>query len=204
MEKQYEEFVQVEMKADPAHDLNHVRRVVKMAKLLCERENAVSSVVIPAAWLHDCYSVAKNHPERHKSSKMAADKAIKFLSSIGYSQEYFGEIHHVIVAHSYSANVQPETIEARVVQDADRLDAIGAIGVARCIQVSTTLERALYCSTDTFCTSRVPDDDKYAIDHFYLKLLRLGKLMTTDSGIIEAKKRTDFMQSFLKQLKNEV
>lgn len=198
------EYIQGEMVQDLAHDISHVLRVVNTAKLLCQKEHAIEEVVVPAAYLHDCFSFEKNHPNRSQSSKFAADKAVHFLADIGYPSKYFEAIHHAIVAHSYSANITPETLEAEIVQDADRLDALGAIGIARCLQVSSKLGRPLYSNDDAFCTSRVPDDSSYTIDHFYTKLLSLASTMKTDSARAEAEIRTSFMQEYLKQMEAEV
>ncbi|MCC5856152.1 MAG: HD domain-containing protein [Idiomarina sp.] len=192
------------MVQDLAHDLNHVLRVVRNAKALCEQEQASFEIVVPAAYLHDCVSLGKAHPERHKSSLLAADKAIQFLTEIGYPAEYYAGIHHAIAAHSFSAKIQPTTKEAEIVQDADRLDALGAIGIARCLQVGSQLERALYAADDSFCEHREPNDTRYTLDHFYAKLLSLSQLMRTKSAKIEAEKRTEFMRLYLSQLKNEV
>jgi len=203
-EKQLLAFIQAEMTQDPAHDINHVMRVVKTAKMLCSQESAMWEIILPAVYLHDCFSFAKNHPERETSSMVAADKAINFLSSINYPREYFEGIHHAIVAHSFSANVKARTIEAKIVQDADRLDAIGAIGIARCFQVSATFGVPLYGSEDPFCTKRSPDDRRFTIDHFYVKLLKLADTMNTASAEREAQKRIDFMKVYLRQLETEV
>ncbi|MDE1462067.1 HD domain-containing protein [Spartinivicinus poritis] len=197
-------FVIAEMKTDLAHDFNHILRVVKTAKELCEQERAVSEIVTPAAWLHDCFSLPKNHPDRTNSSKYAADKAVQFLSEINYPEKYLEPIHHAIVAHSFSANITPRTLEAKIVQDADRLDALGAIGIARCMQVSAKLERELYSTNDPFCQLRLPDDGKYTVDHFYKKLLLIADSVNTESAKLEAKKRTQFMLNFLKQLNLEI
>jgi uncharacterized protein len=198
------EFIQGEMQTDPAHDFQHVLRVVKSARMLCVKEQAIMEVVLPAAWLHDCLTLAKDHPQRALSSQLAADRAIGFLAQIGYPKEYFEAIHHAIIAHSFSANITPQTLEACVVQDADRLDALGAIGVARCIQVSAGLERALYCSDDPFCQQREPNDSLYTLDHFYQKLLHIGQSMGTESARREAVKRNDFMHQFIRQLNEEI
>ncbi|MGF1755829.1 HD domain-containing protein [Vibrio makurazakiensis] len=192
------------MQTDAAHDLNHILRVVKTAKQLCRAENAVEEVVVPAAYLHDCFTFPKNHPDRERSSKHAADIAIEFLKSVNYPEQYYSAIHHAIVSHSYSANVTPETLEAKIVQDADRLDALGAVGIARCVQVSTSLGRTLYSLTDPFCESREPDDKVFTIDHFYIKLLHLVDTMNTDSAKREAERRTQFMRSYLVQLESEI
>lgn len=203
-EVQFLDFIQTEMAQDLAHDINHVMRVVNTAKQLCEEEHARKEVVIPAAYLHDCFSFEKNHPNRTQSSKVAADKAISFLMSIDYPSESLQDIHHAIIAHSFSANVDPITLEAKIVQDADRLDALGAIGITRCIQVSSTLGRSLYSSEDPFCYERVPDDSSYTLDHFYTKLLHLSSTMKTKSAVKEADKRTLVMRAFLMQLESEL
>ncbi|AQS37989.1 putative HD superfamily hydrolase [Shewanella psychrophila] len=197
-------FIQAEMTQDQAHDINHVLRVVKTAKSLCSSETAMLEIVLPAAYLHDCFFFPKNHPDRSTSSMVAADKAINFLTSIGYPSEYLEGIHHAIVAHSFSADIKPETIEAQIVQDADRLDAIGAIGIARCLQVGTTLGVKLYSNDDPFCSQRSPDDRKFSIDHFYVKLLRLADAMNTVSAQTEAQNRINFMKKYLRQLETEV
>jgi len=197
-------FIQAEMKTDLAHDYQHVLRVVKTAKKLCQQEAAEPLVVIPAAWLHDCLSLPKNHPQRSLASKMAADKAIKFLQEIHYPEQHHKKIHHAICCHSYSANITPETLEARIVQDADRLDALGAIGIARCLQVSSQVQRPLYEPSDPFCEQRNPDDKSYTLDHFYQKLLLIEDQIHCQSAKIEAKKRTYFMREYLAQLAQEI
>ncbi|MFQ3235098.1 MAG: hypothetical protein ACI9C4_000652 [Paraglaciecola sp.] len=198
------EFIQAEMQTDTAHDFQHVLRVIKSARMLCAKEQGNIEVVLPAAWLHDCLTLTKDHPQRALSSKLAADKAIDFLAQIGYPKAFFEPIHHAIIAHSFSANITPLTLEAKIVQDADRLDALGAIGVARCIQVSAQLKQNLYCPEDPFCHYRKPNDRLYTLDHFYQKLLSIGKSMCTESGRIEAMKRNDFMYQFIRQLNKEI
>lgn len=202
-EEQFLTFIEAEMTQDLAHDIDHVLRVVKSAKKLCALEGAKIEVVLPATYLHDCFSFAKNHPERATSSTIAANKADAFLRSIGYPEQYLVAIHHAIAAHSFSAEIPPKTLEAKIVQDADRLDALGAIGIARCIQVSSTLGVSLYNNQDPFCHHREPNDRAFTIDHFYIKLLRLAENMHTASAKKEAQKRTEFMQRFLEQLESE-
>lgn len=197
-------FISQEMVQDPAHDLSHVARVVKTARALCALEGAKIDIVLPAAYLHDCFTFPKNHPDRAKSSLMAADKATEFLNSIGYPEQYLAEIHHAICAHSYSANIAPTTLEAQIVQDADRLDALGAVGIARCLQVSASFGSSLYHVDDPFCHQRELDDKRYTVDHFYNKLFKLEAMMNTPAAKQEAKKRTDYMKGFLAQLQGEI
>ncbi|CAH7054979.1 HD domain-containing protein [Vibrio chagasii] len=203
-EDQLLEFAQQEMTQDAAHDISHIKRVVKTAKALCDQEQAKLEVVLPAAYLHDCFTFPKNHPDRAQSSTMAADKAISFLKSIDYPASYLDEIRHAIVTHSYSANITPETLEAQIVQDADRLDSLGAIGIARCLYVGQSFNAELYNHEDPFAEHRDLDDKHYSVDHFYVKLFKLAETMNTESAKLEANKRTDYMRGFLEQLGAEV
>jgi uncharacterized protein len=188
---------------DAAHDRAHVERVVTTARRLAEDETAQMDVVVPAAWLHDCVVVSKDAPDRSGAARRAADAAREFLADTGYSEQWIPEIEHAIAAHSYSGDTEPETLEAKVVQDADRLDALGAIGIARCFAVGGALDRSLYNPDDPFCDDRDPDDDTYTLDHFYAKLLRLPDTMQTEAGRIEANRRAAYMRSYLERLGTE-
>lgn len=190
--------------ADSAHDITHVERVVKVAKQLAVAEQADLDVVIPAAWLHDCVAVPKNHPDRAIASKLAADKAIGFLSQFSDEQSRLDAIHHAIVAHSFSANVCPQTLEAKIVQDADRMDALGAIGISRCMKVGGAIARSIYHPLDPFCSAREPNDKQFTLDHFFIKLLHIEESMHTVAAKQEAKRRTEYMKSFLLQLASEI
>lgn len=190
--------------ADAAHDLSHVERVVTNAKRLGAREQADLAVVVPAAWLHDIVSVRKDSPDRCRASAMAAAEAARLLRDIGYPEHLWAPVAHAIEAHSFSAGIAPETLEAQVVQDADRLDALGAIGIARCFATSGAMNRRLYCPEDPFGALHALDDREYALDHFPLKLLRLADTMQTASGRSEARQRADFLHQFLAQLRTEL
>ncbi|HBH7908066.1 HD domain-containing protein [Vibrio parahaemolyticus] len=198
------EFMQQEMQVDAAHDIEHVKRVVKTAKQLCDEENADIAIVLPAAYLHDYFTYPKDHPNRKQSSAIAAKKAIAYLESIQYPQHYHDAIAHAIEAHSFSANIRPNTLEAQIVQDADRLDALGAIGVTRCIQVSTHFNAQLYNDNDMFAKERELNDKQFTVDHFQTKLFKIVDTMNTESAKLEANKRKAFMQTYLKQLHDEV
>ena len=189
---------------DVAHDLEHVRRVVGNARALAAAEKARAEIVLPAAWLHDCVSVPKDSPQRASASRLAAAQAVAWLREWGWPEKWLPEIAHAIEAHSFSADLAPRTIEARVVQDADRLDALGATGLARCLMLGGALGRPLYAAADPFCENRLPDDRVSAVDHFYTKLLKLEGLMQTASGRREARRRTEFLQTFLAGLKREI
>ena len=190
--------------ADSSHGVEHVRRVVRAAKQLAEIERARLDIVVPAAWLHDCVLVEKSSPDRPRASTLAAGRARDFLIESGYPGSCIPGIHHAIRAHSFSAGIPPETKEAQVVQDADRLDALGAIGLARCLMVGERMGRLLYDPDDPFCRGRTPDDSRSAIDHFYTKLLTLPGTMQTEAGRSEAERRAAFLESYLTQLKSEL
>lgn len=197
-------FLSATMKADPAHDLSHVQRVVQNTIRLTETEDGDINITLPAAWLHDCISVAKNSPLRNQASKLAADEAVRFLTSIDYPDSLLPAIHHAVEAHSFSANIETTSLEARIVQDADRLEALGAIGIARCFLTGGSMASTLYDPQDPFANSRELDDRKYSLDHFYCKLLGLVETMKTPAGKIEALARTRYMQGFLDQLGKEI
>jgi uncharacterized protein len=192
------------MASDPAHDISHVKRVVQNTLRLTEAENGNAAVTVPAAWLHDCVSVAKDSPLRNQASKLAADEAVRFLESVNYLPELSTQIHHAIQAHSFSANIETETLEACIVQDADRLEAVGAIGITRCFLTGGSMGTPLYETSDPFAKNRDPDDSRFTLDHFYCKLLGLAETMKTEAGKAEAVKRTDYMREFLQQLGLEI
>lgn len=189
---------------DPAHDLLHFERVVKIAKKLCHEENGRMEVVMPAAWLHDYVNVPKNDPRRKQASQLSAQGALIFLKEIGYPAEYHDDIQHAIIAHSFSANVAPTTLEAKIVQDADRLDGLGAIGTARCFATAGVMRRAFYSESDPFCESRAPDDLKFTIDHFYAKLFRVAESLQTEAGRRMGQARVEAMKRFLADLREEI
>ena len=198
------EYLTGVMAADPAHDISHVQRVVQNTISLTRAASGNAEVTVPAAWLHDCVSVAKDSPLRKQASKLAADEAVRFLTSIDYQPDLLDQIHHAIEAHSFSANLQTKTLEAQIVQDADRLEAVGAIGIARCLLTGGSLHRPLYDPSDPFAEKREPDDGLYTLDHFYCKLLGLAETMKTEAGKAEAIERTEYMRGYLEQLRLEI
>jgi len=204
LEKKLRNIILENMKFDPAHDIKHIERVVNTAKKIAEKENGDLNIIVPAAWLHDCINVPKDSPDRDKGSLFSANKAIEVLKKLNYPEKFFKEIHHAIHAHSYSANIETKTLSAKILQDADRLDAIGAIGVARCIAYSTSKNKELYSYEDPFCENREPNEIDFAVDHFYTKLLKLKEKMNTREGLNISLKREQFMLSFLDNLKREI
>jgi len=190
---------------DPSHDILHVRRVVSASQKIAKEEKADLEVVTLAAYLHDCEYVSKSSPLRSKASSLSADKAVSLLKSWGLEEATVLEkIHTAVKAHSYSANIKATSLEAKIVQDADRLDAIGAIGTCRALVFGGLSKRPIYNEEDPFCDARKPDDYKNTLDHFYVKLLKLYDKLNTESAKAEGLKRLNAMKVFLDELKREL
>ncbi|WP_413291627.1 HD domain-containing protein [Bdellovibrio sp. HCB337] len=189
---------------DPAHDLLHFKRVVKTARNLCAQEKGRLEVVLPAAWLHDVVIIPKNDPRRSQASRLSAETAVAFLKEIQYPSEYFEDIAHAIEAHSFSANITPRTLEAEIVQDADRLDGLGAIGIARCFATAGLLKRPFYSEEDPLCKSRPVDDRYFTVDHFFAKLFKTAESLQTSAGRIEGQNRIRVMKNYLDDLDKEI
>jgi len=190
--------------SDPGHGLEHVERVVKNAIRIAETLTVDYEVLLPATWFHDCVCVAKNSPLRSQASRLAAKRALGMLEELGYSTDKFEQISHAIEAHSFSAGIQCQSVEAQVLQDADRLEALGAIGLARCLMTGGAMGQRLYHPDDPFPTTRELRDDQHAIDHFFAKLLKLPSTMQTTAGREIAQKRAGFLVDFLSQLSLEI
>jgi uncharacterized protein len=189
---------------DPGHDWIHIQRVVKSAQALAQEEGADLTIVLAAAYLHDIVNIPKNHPERHRASELAAEKAEKLLSKYDYPQEKIPIVAQAIREHSYSRGLTPSSLESACVKDADRLDALGAIGILRCTAVNVAMGSKFYEPDDPFATARELNDRQFMIDHYFVKLLKLQDSFQTRAGKAEAKRRTDFMRQFLNQLKAEI
>ncbi|KTD57657.1 HD domain-containing protein [Legionella shakespearei] len=187
---------------DASHDLDHFRRVAHTARRIAalEQEIADSLVILAAAYFHDIVSLPKNHPDNNKSSLLAALKAKEILREMGFPEEKLDSVGHAIEAHSFSANKQPETIEAKIVQDSDRMEALGALGIMRTFYVSGRLNREPYDSKDPFAKNRPLDDKQFGLDHFYCKLFKLPELLQTEGGRQLAIKRTDTLHLFVNEL----
>lgn len=196
---------------DPAHDVDHLLRVWRTAKALAAAEAERDGgplpdmlVVLAAALLHDIVNVPKDHPDRSRASRLSADRAEEILRGMGFPEALIPATRHAIEAHSYSAGIQPLTVEAKLVQDADRLESLGAIGIARCFATSGLMKRALFHGEDPLAEGRPLDDLQYALDHFKAKLLLLPNTMQTLAGRERARERAAFLLSFQVQLLSEI
>ena len=191
---------------DSAHDISHFRRVWMTARKIMIHHQADPLVVLTACYFHDIVSLPKNHPERSQSSRLAARKTRDILHRDfpDFPPDRFAAVEHAIEAHSFSAGIAPQSIEAKIVQDADRLEALGAIGLARVFAVSGALGVALFDAEDPFADARSLDDRAFALDHFQTKLLRLPDTMQTDVGRELAQHNADFLVHFMAKLSAEL
>jgi uncharacterized protein len=190
--------------AEPAHDALHVERVMASARRIAAAEGADSDVCVTAALLHELFNYPKSHPDSSRSGDVCADHATALLREHGFDAAFTERVAYCIRVHSFSRGILPETREAKVLQDADRLDAIGAIGIARCFATSAEMKRPFYAPEDPFCRARSPDDKQWGIDHFYKKLLRIGDGLHTATARAMAAERIAFMRAYLDQLEREV
>lgn len=203
-----------EMNFDSGHDKSHILRVVRNALWFSAHgvtQNGYTykgdvDIVIPAALLHDLVNVPKDSPDRSKASLLSADKAITLLEErIPFKSDmHHVNIHHAIQAHSYSANIETKSVEAMAVQDADRLDSLGYIGLARLFSVGGSMGRDLFHAEDPAARNRPLDEYKYTLDHFYTKLIHLPDTMKTELGRKMANLKVGHMLKFVDQLKLEI
>nr|WP_321250024.1 HD domain-containing protein [uncultured Ruegeria sp.] len=191
------------METDPAHDLAHLDRVWVNAQAIADRETDMA-VLLAASYLHDLVNLPKDDPCRHLASRRSATESETVLRELGYRSDQIRAIQHAIESHSFSANITPETDEARILRDADRLDALGAIGVARNFSVSGALGRSLYDPADPFAEHRPLDDLHFSVDHWKVKLLSLPNDMLTATGKQIAQQRIGRMIRFLEEFAEEI
>ena len=191
---------------DTAHDISHFRRVWMTAQKMMVNEVADPLVVLTSCYFHDIVSLPKNHPERQMASRMAAQKAREILSVDfpDFPASCYDGVMHAIEAHSFSAGIAPRTLEAKIVQDADRLEALGAIGLARVFAVSGALGVALFDGNDPFADARDLNDKQYALDHFRTKLLSLPQTMQTEKGRELACHNANYLVQFMAKLSSEL
>jgi uncharacterized protein len=190
---------------DGSHDRSHLLRVARNAMAIARAEGRCDRAVLTAAIiLHDCVAVEKNSPQRSQASRLAATQARAMLTELGWEQAQIEQVAHAIEAHSFSAGIVPETLEGRIVQDADRLDAIGAIGIARCFYVAGRMGSGLYDPADPSAVNRELDDGAFALDHFGAKLFQVAGRFQTATGQALADARTGTMRRFVDALLNEI
>lgn len=189
---------------DGAHDLSHIVRVWRNAKLIHREEGGDLEALAAAVLLHDCVQVAKDSPLRSRASLLAANESRLRLTAIGWAPSRVDTVARAIESHSFSAGVPPTSIEGCILQDADRLDAIGFGGIARCFYTAGRLGSRLYDLADPEANTRPLDDGRNALDHFPKKLLTLEGSFKTRTGQELAKERHQRVLEFYRGMLAEV
>ncbi|NWA05587.1 HD domain-containing protein [Pseudomonas gingeri] len=184
------------VQGDGSHDLSHIHRVWKNVCAIQREEGGDLDILIAATLLHDCVAVEKDSPLRARASRLSAAKASVLLMQLDWPEPKIAATAHAIEAHSFSAAIVPTTLEARILQDADRLDALGMIGVARCFHVGGRLGLSLYDPADPLAQHRGYDDQRFSLDHFQTKLLHLASGFQTATGTRLAAIRHERLQRF--------
>ncbi|WP_245804817.1 HD domain-containing protein [Halobacillus hunanensis] len=185
-----ENYVHVLFDSDPTgHDYYHMKRVAHWSKVLAEKEGADPFICEVAGWLHDAGD-AKLFPEPVQARK----HAVKFLSEQGITEHVCRQIKMAMEDVSFSKGQTPKTLEGKIVQDADRLDAIGAIGIARTFAFGGAHSQLIH---------QEGKETAGSIQHFYDKLLKLSDLIHTKSAREEAQIRHQFMVDYLQRFLDE-
>jgi uncharacterized protein len=191
--------------SDLAHGWEHIQRVYKLGLSLAGQEQADTFIVGMAALMHDIGHLSTEQTKHH--SELSLSMAQETLSRYQVSGDRQQAILHAIEAHSFSLGIEPRTLEARVVRDSDRLDALGAVGILRWAITGTVRnkgETQTYHPDDPFAEWHTLDDRSYMLDHFFSKLLKLEGSMATESGMALARKRTAFMRVYLDEFRKEL
>jgi uncharacterized protein len=190
--------------SEPAHDFFHVERVVTNAIAIARAENVGESVVAVAALLHELFTLPKSHPDSSRAGDICAEHARELLVREHAPSDLVEPVSAAIRDHAFSKGVVPDALASKILQDADRLDALGAIGLARMWATCADMKRPFYSPDDPFCTARVPDDKSWGLDHVYKKLLVLPDKLHLPASRALAEKRVAFVRAFLDQLALEI
>ncbi len=212
------EIVQKELSSS-AHDIDHTYRVLKLARLLAKNENANMEIVEIAAILHD---IARVREDKDKSGNtdhaaLGAKMAEKILKELNYSEDIVKGVVHCIETHRFRGEKAPKTIEAKILFDADKLDALGAVGVARAYIIAGEMGEPLYREetnieeyknknlTEGKSNGRIKDVSKHSVNIEYeMKFKHLPERLFTEKAKQIAKDRLKFMDQFFERLKKEI
>ena len=179
------------------HHIDHIMRVYNLSKKIGSYYNINKHVLYAAALLHDIGRFTEDSTTCH--AEISAQYADNLLNSRGWENTIIKDVCYAISTHRYSKGIKPITLEAQILQDCDRIDALGAIGISRVI--SYDLETPLY---DIQNPLGDVETKSYRLNHFYTKILGLKDTMHTDEAKIIAEERTKFIVLFLEQFKKEV
>lgn len=185
------------------HDIEHVFRVVKLAGKIGRAEGCDMEILLAAAYMHD---LGRPHEFRDPSichAKKSVELAKPILEKVGFPAGKIPAVLHAIECHRYSSGKIPGSLEGKILQDADRLDVLGAVGIIRVFMYNGLHKRPAYNREDPFRRKSQPDDT-CALDHFYQKILKLRDTLHTKTAREMAAGRDRFVKGFLAELENEI
>ncbi|MBO3769987.1 MAG: HD domain-containing protein [Candidatus Brockarchaeota archaeon] len=180
--------------SDPGHDWSHAERVYKMCMKIMNEEGGDPEVLTAAALLHDV-GISYEFEEGIDHSEKSAEIAGKILYEIGFPRDKIVKVQEAIRQHRFKSGIKATTLEAKILQDADRLDAIGAIGIARTFSHGGNRKIPIYSKDENVAST---------LKHFYDKLLKIRYLLNTRMAKAIAKERHEFMEAFLSRLLKEI
>jgi uncharacterized protein len=190
---------------DVSHDFQHALRVLSNAERIAKEENGDFDIIVPAALFHDLIVYPKNHPDKYKSQEESAEATGKILNAFrNFPKDKIEKVKTCILECSFSKGIFPNLLESKILQDADGLEATGAISIMRTYSSTGQMKRSFYNSQDPFCKNRKPNASKFALDLFYERLLKVAEKMHTKTAKKIAKRRTNFLVNFLKELEFEL
>jgi uncharacterized protein len=191
-----------------AHDHLHVERVYRWCVYLADQYQADVELAGAAGLLHDLVHIPKSSPDRPLGSEQSAAAAGGLLQQSGYTTEQAAAVVEAIRTCSWSRGLSPTADLGRILQDADRLDAIGAIGIARCFSCAQEMvdsTSALYHPQMPLAANeRALDDRQFALDHFAAKLLKLSADMHFPLARQEAQRRHQMLEDFARAMAADV
>lgn len=189
---------------DGAHNLAHALRVARNAEALALEAGAEVETCLAAALLHDLVYLPKNHPDSSRTAALGAEAARAWCAAEPALAGRAEAICEAIRTHSFSSGAQPTSLEGAILQDADRFEALGAIGLARCFATGGAMGAGLWHEADPWAQGRELDDKRWSLDHFACKLLKLADTMKTPAARREAQVRHAVLEAFLTALKREL
>jgi uncharacterized protein len=194
--------------ADAVHDFDHVQRVYRMAERLAQEEGADLEIVRAAALLHDVEGTMPGEAARANHHHSSADFAAVILADEGWPAERIAAVQHCIRAHRFRDNREPpQTIEAKVLFDADKLDVLGAIGAARVVIYAAIAGQPLYAEpSERFLThgEKEPGEPHSAYHEFIFKLSKIKNRLFTAAARSLADERHQYLEAYFDQLKLEL
>ncbi|MDH5490688.1 MAG: HD domain-containing protein [Myxococcales bacterium] len=187
---------------DPGHDLEHALRVGSWMQRIDPSLPLAS--IAGAALMHDLVNLPKDSPARAEASSRSGEAARPILKRHGYPGDAIESIVEAIEDHGFSRGRTPRSALGRALQDADRLEALGALGLMRTFSTGARMNARYFHAEDPWAERRERDDRRYSIDHFFTKLLVLPETLQTEIGRREARRRAEFLYLFLDQLADEL